>query len=159
MPEEVRIEREPEPEPQEIPEPPREVAAQPAAASVHAQQAEQAGTRMPEIEEFPPIAQRQIAAKKGQVVEDLANHAQTRRKGFLERLANVGLGRKEPVAIPVDPVEPTLSDQFGAEAPQPQAVEARPSPASQTRPSDSRIDPTIDDEQLEIPAFLRRQAN
>ena len=161
IPEEVQIEREPVPEPQEIAEPPREVAALEPAASVHAQQAEQAGTRMPEIEEFPPIAQRQIAAKKGQVVEDLANHAQTRRKGFLERLANVGLGRKEPVAIPVDPVEPTLSDQFGAEAPQPQpqAVEARPLPSSHARPTDSRIDPTIDDEQLEIPAFLRRQAN
>ena len=118
---------------------------------------------MPEIDDFPPIAQRQIAAKKGQVVEDLANHAQSRRKGFLERLANVGLGRKEPVAIPVDPVEPTLSNQFGAEEPrpQPQAVEARPgaAPTGQPRAEESRIDPALDDEQLEIPAFLRRQAN
>ncbi len=154
---EISIERQPSPAPVE--EMPASAATM---ASAHAQQAEQAGMRMPEIEEFPPIAQRQIAAKKGQVVEDLANHAQSRRKGFLERLANVGLGRKEPVAIPVDPVEPTLSNQFGAEEPQaqPQAIEARPpAPAVQGRAEESRIDPGLDDEQLEIPAFLRRQAN
>jgi cell division protein FtsZ len=151
---EISIER------QDLPEQHEEMP--PAAAAMtseHAQQAEQAGMRMPEIDEFPPIAQRQIAAKKGQVVEDLANHAQSRRKGFLERLANVGLGRKEPVAIPVDPVEPTLSNQFGAEEPQPEAVEARPAAPAQLRPDANRIDPSIDDEQLEIPAFLRRQAN
>ena len=155
---EISIERPTAPAPEEeMPAP------APMVASAHAQQAEQAGMRMPEIDEFPPIAQRQIAAKKGQVVEDLANHAQSRRKGFLERLANVGLGRKEPVAIPVDPVEPTLSNQFGAEEPQPQprAVEARPAsaPTGQVRAEESRIDPALDDEQLEIPAFLRRQAN
>ena len=118
-------------------------------------------TRMPEVEDFPPIAQRAIAAKKGQVVEDLASHAQTRRKGFLERLATVGLGRKDPVAIPVDPVEPTLNHQFGAEEPAaPPPAESQPQAiATTTRPPDNRIDPTIDDEQLEIPAFLRRQAN
>ncbi len=115
--------------------------------------------RMPQVEDFPPIAQRQIAAKTGQVVEDLASHSQKRRRGFLERLANVGIGgRKEPVAIPVEPNEPALSSQFGAEAPAPQqsAVEERP---VRVHPMDNRIDPDIDDEQLEIPAFLRRQAN
>ncbi|MGI9412971.1 MAG: cell division protein FtsZ [Hyphomicrobiales bacterium] len=118
-------------------------------------------TRMPEVEDFPPIAQRAIAAKKGLVVDDLASHAQTRRKGFLERLATVGLGRKEPVAIPVDPVEPTLNHQFGAEEPAaPRAAEGQPQAiATTTRQADNRIDPAIDDEQLEIPAFLRRQAN
>ena len=152
---EVTIERQPMPEmPEEIPA---------AAHAAHAAQAAQAGVRrMPDVEEFPPIAQRQIAAKQGQVVEDLANHAQNRRTGLLARLANVGLGRKEPAAIPVDPVEPTLSNQFGAEEPQPEAIQARPAQAAQSahpRAADNRIDPAIDDEQLEIPAFLRRQAN
>ncbi len=151
---EISIERGPSPEPQQEPAAPA-----PAMASAHAQQAEQAGMRMPEIGEFPPIAQRQIAAKKGQVVEDLANHAQSRRKGFLERLANVGLGRKEPVAIPVDPVEPTLSNQFGAEEPRPEAIQARAAAPTQMRQDGGQIDPALDDEQLEIPAFLRRQAN
>ena len=161
VPEEVPYEAEISIERPAAPPPPEEMPAAAAApiVSEHGQQAEQAGMRMPEIEEFPPIAQRQIAAKKGRVVEDLANHAQTRRKGFLERLANVGLGRKEPLAIPVDPVEPTLSDQFGAEEPRPEAVEARPAAPTQMRPEENRIDPGLDDEQLEIPAFLRRQAN
>ncbi len=112
----------------------------------------EAAPRMPDVADFPPIAQREIAAKTGQVVEDLANHTQTRRRGLLERIANVGRSRKDPVAIPVDPVEPSLSKQFGAEEP----VSRQP---AQVRPADNRIDPAIDDEQLEIPAFLRRQAN
>ena len=146
-------------------EPVQEQPAEPQVQSYYAQAAEPQAkpqvARMPDVEDFPPIAQRAIAAKKGQVVEDLANHAQTRRKGFLERLATVGLGRKEPVAIPVDPVEPTLNHQFGAEEPAtpPQAQSQPQTVATTTRPPDNRIDPTIDDEQLEIPAFLRRQAN
>ena len=163
---EVSIERAPVAE--AAPEPVHQQPAEPQVQSYYAQTTQTAEieakpqvARMPEVEDFPPIAQRAIAAKKGQVVEDLANHAQTRRKGFLERLATVGLGRKEPVAIPVDPVEPTLNHQFGAEEPAaPPQVQSQPQTvATTTRPPDNRIDPTIDDEQLEIPAFLRRQAN
>jgi cell division protein FtsZ len=122
--------------------------------------------RMPDVQDFPPIAQQEIAAKKGKVVEDLATHRDTQRRGFLRRLAEAGFGggRKEPMAIPVEHVEPALSTkQFGAEEPAPrherQTSAPQREPAQRVRPMENRIDPHIDDEQLEIPAFLRRQAN
>jgi len=155
---EVAIERSAEP-PRMAPYPSAEQDAAQAQADIEpAPQSAAPSPRMPEVADFPPIAQKEIAAKTGQVVEDLASHTQTRRRGFLERLANVGKGRKDTVAIPVDPVEPSLSQQFGAAEPARPAATQAEQPA-RVHPMDNRIDPSIDDEQLEIPAFLRRQAN
>ena len=104
--------------------------------------------RIPPIDEFPPIAQQQIAAQQSRI-ENIADHAGRKKKGLFERLASVGLGRKDEPA-PVAQREPTMASQ-----PRPQQVAPiRPqAPAEQHRP-----EPALDDDQLEIPAFLRRQA-
>ncbi len=103
--------------------------------------------RMPAIEDFPPIAQKQIAAQQSRI-EHIAEHASRKKKGLFERLANVGLGRREdPVAAPR---EPTMTVQQQPRVQQPSQAASQQS---------THIDPTLDDDQLEIPAFLRRQAN
>jgi cell division protein FtsZ len=109
--------------------------------------------RIPPIEEFPAIAQKQIAAQQSRI-EDIAEHAQKRKMGIFERLATVGLGRREEAAAP---------------AAQPAARRAEPKmPAAQTRPAARpqpqaeapvAAEPTYEDDQLAIPAFLRRQAS
>ena len=108
-------------------------------------------TRMPAIEEFPAIAQKQIAAQQNRI-EQIAEHAsRNKKKGIFERLANVGLGRRE------DPV-PTSKEPVMAVRAEPKMQAPR-----QTRPAppemQQQIDPGLDDDQLTIPAFLRRQAN
>ncbi|HFC05422.1 MAG TPA: cell division protein FtsZ, partial [Rhizobiales bacterium] len=55
---------------------------------------------MPKMEDFPPIARQQMQAREQQV-NNIADKAQKKRKGLLERLASVGLGagaktRQEP---------------------------------------------------------------
>src|SRR5437870_2739893 len=49
--------------------------------------------RMPAAEDFPPIAQRQIAAQQNRI-ENIAEHAAKKKRGLFERLAGVGLSRK-----------------------------------------------------------------
>jgi cell division protein FtsZ len=106
---------------------------------------------IPPIEQFPPIAQQQIAANQSRI-ESIAEHAARRKPGLFERLANVGLGRKEEAA---PQREPTITRQAPPAPPQ-QARRVAPAPAPAPAP---HIDPALDDDQLEIPAFLRRQAN
>lgn len=109
--------------------------------------------RLPEIEDFPPIAQRQISAQ--QLPEASEEPAVNRkRKGLFELLESVGLGRKE------EEVERTSEPPMAAPrrmAPQP------PAPAykevQQSQASEQEATPDIVEDQLEIPAFLRRQAN
>ena len=101
--------------------------------------------RIPAIEQFPMIAQKQVAAQQNRI-ENIAEHAQRKRKGLFERLADVGLGRREEHAAPREQAparraEPKMQPR--AAAPEPQSV----------------AEQTYDDDQLAIPAFLRRQAN
>jgi cell division protein FtsZ len=108
--------------------------------------------RMPSIEEFPPQVKRQIEAQQSRI-ESIADHAQKKKPGLFQRLASVGLGRKDdPPPQPAAQREPSIAMQQ-AQRPQPQA---RP-PAQPQAPQLS--EPHLDDDQLEIPAFLRRQAN
>jgi cell division protein FtsZ len=101
--------------------------------------------RMPTPEEFPPIAQQQLAARQGRI-EQIADHARNRRKGLLERIKDVGLGRRESAP-------PQREPAIGR--PEPKIAQA----AAKAAAPASAIDPTLDDDQLEIPAFLRRQAS
>jgi cell division protein FtsZ len=106
--------------------------------------------RIPPIEEFPPIAQKQIAAQQNRI-EHIAEHAARKKKGLFERLANVGLGRRDdPAPAPREPVMAVRSEPKVQAARQ--ARQAPPEPQAY-------IDPNLDDDQLTIPAFLRRQAN
>jgi cell division protein FtsZ len=124
--------------------------------------------RMPRIDELPIPAQNAIRAQRGELPEE---QPEKRHMSLLQRLAAVGLGRRESEdKTPPAPVRPM-----------PQAVPQPPRP--QPRPPESRVDPVsdyakrpapqgldihgrpapvpkpVDDDQLEIPAFLRRQAN
>ncbi len=146
-------------------------AAQPQQAA--APQPEEGGgnPRLPGIEDFPPVAQRQYAARHGNV-EDLNAHAQKKqRKSLLERLASVGLGRRdeEDEAAAGPKAEPTMGARAERQqaAPMPtreaasgeRRAAAAAAAAATAQAINQQPDPELDDDQLEIPAFLRRQAN
>jgi cell division protein FtsZ len=119
-----------------------EVAPQPVAARLAP------ANRVPPLEQFPEFAQRQVAAQQGRI-ESIAEHAAKRKKGLFERLADVGRGMRDDA-------------QSQPMAPRPVMKRAEPkiqqhayaAPAEQNHVEDS-----YDDDQLAIPAFLRRQAN
>jgi len=135
---------------------------------------------MPRVDELPLPAQNAIRAQRGELQEE---HPEKRQMTLLQRLAAVGLGRRDgeekappPAPAPVPPVPVAQA------APLPHRPQVRP---QETRPSDpvsdyakraaaqppqpqgldvyGRAQPAapkpVDDDQLDIPAFLRRQAN
>ena len=126
-----------------------EVAPEPAPRPVMAQP--QPRPRMPSHEDFPPIA-REAMNREPSKMEQVAQAATTKRKGLLERLASVGLGvrREEDKPAARQHEEPVM-----------QRREAQPAPQAKgnVHPLQPAIDPALDDDQLEIPAFLRRQSN
>jgi cell division protein FtsZ len=152
----------------------QEPAAQPAAAAQTpaageqvldtAPRAEKMAPRMPRPEEFPPIAQRQMQAQHAAAA---AEQPQKKRRGLIERLASVGLGRREhpPLASRPEPVPAPAPVAETRSEPRMQAIpedNRAPQPANVhplTPSNEPSIDPGLDDDQLEIPAFLRRQAN
>ncbi|TKT80143.1 cell division protein FtsZ [Aquamicrobium sp. LC103] len=136
---------------------------QPQPAPQHMMQPEQrpvaAAPRMPRVEDFPPVVKAEMAG----VPEH--DHEERGPMGLLKRLTQ-GLSRREeePARLqPAQPREPKLR--------QPQMEPRRaPSPESQLyAPRRGQLDdhgrmsvqPRVaqEDDQLEIPAFLRRQAN
>ncbi len=112
--------------------------------------------RIPSIDQFPRIAQQQVAAQQ-QRIESIAEHANKKRKGLFERLADVGLGRRSEPQAEAAPVR----------APAPQPTMRRAEPKMQPAPQQVHVlheapaepEATYDDDQLAIPAFLRRQAS
>ncbi len=125
--------------------------------------------RMPQIHELPPIAQNQLMASRA--AEDSA--PESKRTSLLRRLATVGFGgRREdevapaPRAAAMPPAPPAPA---AYQPPMPPAPRAPVPPAPQYRPAQGNLDGQgrampqqprmMDDDQLEIPAFLRRQAN
>ncbi len=108
--------------------------------------------RIPSIDQFPRIAQEQVAAQQTRI-ESIAEHAK-KRKGLFERLADVGLGRK------TDHHTPAPTPAVAQPAPQRRAepkMQAQPAPVAHEAPAPLQ-EATYDDDQLAIPAFLRRQA-
>jgi cell division protein FtsZ len=135
--------------------------------------------RMPKFEELPMPAQNEIRQARG---EPAPEHPQKNRLSLLQRLANVGLGRRDeetepPIAarasgpaMPAMPAMPPAQQR----APMPQ----RPA-APQHRPADpvseyarrsppqgldshgrpAPVSPQPVEDHLDIPAFLRRQTN
>jgi cell division protein FtsZ len=132
--------------------------------------------RMPKFEDLPMPAQAQIRKARGETEE---GHQQKNRLSLLQRLANVGLGRRDeesepPIAartagpampaMPPPPPErkPQRSAQQQIAASDPVSEYARRSPPHgldpHGRPAPVAPPPQADDH-LDIPAFLRRQAN
>ncbi len=132
--------------------------------------------RMPRIEDLPLPAQNEIRARRGEMAEP---HPEKRRTSLLQRLAAVGLGRREeeePMAQQSNPTpRPQPQAATRAPAPPPRRQEEAHDPVSEyakrspaPRPAPQGLDPhgrpapvhnPIDEDHLEIPAFLRRQAN
>ena len=131
--------------------------------------------RMPQFDELPVPAQNQIRQARGESAEE---HPPQKRASLLQRLANVGLGRRDeetepPIAAraagPAMPTMPPLPErkpqrpvpaQFGgpvdpvseyARRPAPQGLDSHGRPAPVAPQSGG-------DDHLDIPAFLRRQA-
>jgi cell division protein FtsZ len=186
-------------------EAPRTAGFVPAAAQVP----ESTTPRMPKVEDFPQVAQRQMRAHEGGLDERTHDGDDRRPMGLLRRLANVGLGRGEDEqghpAQPQQPRQPQVPVAQQASAPQhaqapqaPQSAQPRqmaPEPAMRQpaprpaapQPASGQLDShgrapaqnyghnpaqnhgqnhgqnpansAPEDDQLEIPAFLRRQAN
>ncbi|UGV25764.1 cell division protein FtsZ [Rhodopseudomonas boonkerdii] len=130
--------------------------------------------RMPKFEELPMPAQAEIRQARG----DAEDEPQKQRLSLLQRLANVGLGRRDeeaeapvsgrpqaPVMAPMPPLperkpqrnvaqqmanEPPVSEYARRPAPQGLDVHGRPAPVAPAPQGDDHLD---------IPAFLRRQSN
>jgi cell division protein FtsZ len=128
--------------------------------------------RMPKFEDLPMPAQAEIRQARGEAEEE---HPQKSKLSLLQRLANVGLGRRDeeteppiaarasgPAMAPLPDRKPqrTVAQQMAnqdpvseyAKRPAPQGldVHGRPAPVASTPQGDDHLD---------IPAFLRRQAN
>ena len=129
--------------------------------------------RMPDFDELPMPAQNEIRRARGETADD---HPQKARTSLLQRLANVGLGRRDedheapvagresspemssmpplPARKPLKPIPP----EYGGEP----VSEYGRRPAPQGLDSHGRTAPAPaqgSEDHLDIPAFLRRQAN
>jgi cell division protein FtsZ len=131
--------------------------------------------RMPKFEDLPMPAQNEIRQARGEAEDD---HPQKSRMSLLQRLANVGLGRRDdesepPIAArasgPAMPAMPPLPDRKPQRsvaeqmANRPPVSEYAPRQPPQGldihgRPAPVAAAPQGDDH-LDIPAFLRRQVN
>ncbi len=130
--------------------------------------------RMPKFEDLPMPAQAEIRQARGEVEEE---HPQKTRLSLLQRLANVGLGRRDeeneppisgrsaaPAMPPMPPLperkpQRSLAQQIAANEPVSEYAR-RPAPQgldAHGRPAPVAPSPQGDDH-LDIPAFLRRQA-
>ena len=140
-----------------------------------AERAPMRAPRMPKFEDLPMPAQAEIRQARGEAAED---HPQKTRLSLLQRLANVGLGRRDeenepPIAArasgpamgPVPPLperkqQRSVAQQMVAhdavseygKRPAPQGLDShgRPAPVAPAPQGDDHLD---------IPAFLRRQSH
>jgi cell division protein FtsZ len=131
--------------------------------------------RMPKFEDLPMPAQNEIRQARGEVDEE---HPQKTRMSLLQRLANVGLGRRDeeteppisarasgPAMPPMPPLperkpQRSVAQQIAANEP---VSEYARRPAPQGLDTHGRTAPVAatpqGDDHLDIPAFLRRKTN
>ena len=138
------------------------------------------GQRMPRIDEFPVPAQNELRVMRGEASP--AEPPQKQRMGLLQRLASVGLGggRREEEAAQAQETQPTRPRMGPVQQPPARPMQPRPAPRppEQSRPPEpvseyarrpphQGLDPlgrqapvhnSSEEDQLDIPAFLRRQA-
>ncbi|QOZ71396.1 MULTISPECIES: cell division protein FtsZ [Bradyrhizobium] len=127
--------------------------------------------RMPRLEELPMPAQAELRQARGEVEEETP---QKSRLSLLQRLANVGLGRRDEESEPpvaartAGPAMPPLPDRRSQKSVAQQIAASEPVSEYARRPAPQGLDmhgrpapvapaPQGDDH-LDIPAFLRRQA-
>ncbi|SFI26325.1 cell division protein FtsZ [Bradyrhizobium sp. cf659] len=127
--------------------------------------------RMPRLDELPMPAQAEIRQARGEVEEETP---QKTRLSLLQRLANVGLGRRDEESEPpvaartTGPAMPPLPDRRAQKSVAQQIAASEPVSEYARRPAPQGLDmhgrsapvapaPQGDDH-LDIPAFLRRQA-
>ncbi|TQI73103.1 cell division protein FtsZ [Bosea sp. AK1] len=135
-------------------------------------------TRMPRVEDLPAPGQAQLNAHRGvQPAPQPPSAVEQKRMSLMQRLASVGFGGRkddemtEPQQAPVRqaqaPVAPPMPQ---AAAPSAAHAEYMRRPVQQqpaSRPAQGQLDPhgraaptrSSEEDHLEIPAFLRRQAN
>ena len=129
--------------------------------------------RMPKFEDLPMPAQAEIRQARGETAEE--EHPQKTRLSLLQRLANVGLGRRDEESEPpiaaraTGPAMPPLPDRKPARTVAQQIAategvsEYAKRPAPQGLDAHGRQAPVAatpqGDDHLDIPAFLRRQSN
>ena len=144
--------------------PPAQPLQQPAAAPIaqQAREMQQAPLpRMPRVEDFPPLVKAEVEAQAGRAPDQEERGPM----GLLKRLTN-GLSRREdePAKLqPAQPREPKLRQ------PAPEARRLAPQDPQLYAPRRGQLDDhgrpvpqqraVQEEDQLEIPAFLRRQAN
>ncbi|QQO32715.1 cell division protein FtsZ [Bradyrhizobium diazoefficiens] len=127
--------------------------------------------RMPRLDELPMPAQAELRQARGEIEEETP---QKTRLSLLQRLANVGLGRRDeeseaPIAArTAGPAMPALPERKPQRTVQQQIAASEPVSEYARRPAPQGLDahgrpapvapaPQGDDH-LDIPAFLRRQA-
>ncbi|MBZ9732551.1 cell division protein FtsZ [Mesorhizobium sp. CA18] len=147
-------------QPQPQPVVPQQVMQQPAPQREMPQPLAAAPQRMPRVEDFPPVVRAEVEAKSRP-----ADHENSGPMGLIKRLTN-GLTRREeePARLqPAQPREPKLrqaAPEMRRLASQDPALYA---PRRGQLDDQGRLTPQArtvqEDDQLEIPAFLRRQAN
>ncbi len=124
--------------------------------------------RMPRIDELPFPAQNEIRARRGELTDD--HHPDKRRMSLMQRLASVGLGRRaeesDSASVPRT-AQPTPQYErlqqpagFAAESGSSVSDYARrpPAPGLEAHNRQAPVHKPGDDDELEIPAFLRRRA-
>ncbi|HEY8137593.1 MAG TPA: cell division protein FtsZ, partial [Methylocystis sp.] len=120
--------------------------------------------RMPQIEDFPRPGQEQLRQARGEI-----SQADQRRKSIFERLASFGSSRQEDA---IQSVAPQPQRQYPPQPPQPSPAHAeyakRPSAGGAPQAPQPSLDQHgrravqvrgVEEDHLEIPAFLRRQGN
>jgi cell division protein FtsZ len=147
--------------------------------------------RMPRIDELPVPAQNEIRARRGEMPEE--HHPEKQRMSLLQRLASVGLGRREqdePATAPASraPAPMSAEQRLAGRPAMPRPAEPRQESRHESR-HEPRHEPPVseyakrsaapqgtphgldqhgrqapvhnsgEEDQLDIPAFLRRQAN
>jgi cell division protein FtsZ len=125
-----------------------------------AQQAAAPQQRMPRVEDFSPVVKAAVEAK-GRPVD----HENSGPMGLLKRLTN-GLGRREEETARLEPM-PTREPKLRQPSPEARRIPSQDpqlyAPRRGQLDEHGRLSPQArtsqDDDQLEIPAFLRRQAN
>jgi cell division protein FtsZ len=124
--------------------------------------------RMPQIEDFPRPGQEQLRQARGEI-----SQADQRRKSIFERLASFGSSRQEDALQSLAPQpQPQPQRQYAPQSPQPSPAHAeyakRPSAGGAPAAPQPSLDQHgrravqlrgVEEDHLEIPAFLRRQGN